>query len=110
MQVNKRAREASRKDYLRDYRPEVKRRKEQGADYAGPVKQKKGDFVYRAMVHLPRWEHHVENLRALCDHPEFAEFKAGFEQQLQDKAESKKIRDRLIYGIREKGGIRSSRE
>ena len=57
---------------MKDSRREKKRMRELGDAYEGNFFKKKRDVVFRAMKHLERDYHWVEDLSELCrDHPEF---------------------------------------
>ena len=45
-----------------------------------------GDVIYKAMVHLDRDKHWIEDVVQLCEeHPDFQQFSDGLQALLQDK-------------------------
>ena len=74
-----------------------------GARLPGSFTSKKKDVVYRAMQHLPRDRHTVEDLKALCrEHPEFQPHAGALDTMLLDRRGRRLVQKRLCEGIKGK--------
>lgn len=88
---------------MKQLRADRRLERQLGPAYQSSFTSKKKDVVYRAMQHLPRDRHTVEDLKALCrEHPEFQPHAGALDTMLLDRRGRRLVQKRLCEGIKGK--------